>query len=804
MLVSYNWISEYLDLDEVSTDGLGKHYTLAGLEVEEILVKEGNFDHLVVGRVISCEAIPETKLSLTQVDVGRAEPQQIVCGAPNVAKDQLVITALPGTVLPGNFEIGETTVHGHASNGMLVSLQELGFSENVVPKKYAEGIYVFPAGDNIRPGDAVSPLLGLDDAIYDIDLTPNRADALSMRGVAYETGALLSQKPEIKNREVDETSDLNTLEVKISDRDAAPVYSMRVIDNLKVKESPMWLQRKLMAAGMRPIDNLVDVTNYIMLEYGQPLHAFDLDKIKTGKVEVRRAYEGEKTVTLDQKERVLNASDIVITDGEEIIGLAGVMGGANSDIADNTQRVVLEAAVFDPTSIRKTAQRLNLRSEASGRFEKGINESTVIDALNHAAQLLAELGDGKVLSGVAGDTEVSSNSNDVIVTLEYLENIIGIDLSVPVIRDIINRLGFEFKEITEEEFKITIPGRRWDINIPADVAEEVARIYGYNNIPATLPVNSSTQGELTHMQKTVRMTNSYLESVGLNQAITYSLLSKETVDQFSMFDSEDVTLEWPMSEEHDTLRKSLIPGLLNSTQYNRARSMKNVFLYETGRIYQHVPGQVLLNENEHVAGVLMGNMQDGDWINEEVSVDFYTVKGIVESLFELYNIVPELTFVPLSDKKGMHPGRTAMMMLDNEKIGFIGQIHPNLADEKDLEDTYIFEFNLEAVLNSEEETVIAQEVPRYPGITRDMALLLDEEVTHKEVIDVIKSNAGTWLKDVKVFDLYQGDRIEEGKKSVAYSLFYLNPSATLVEEDVTEDFEKTQKAIIKQLNAEIR
>lgn len=804
MLVSFNWLKEYLDLSDVDPLKLGEKLSLTGIEVENVYQLGEEISQLLVGEIVECTPIPDTHLYAAKVNVDRDELQEIVCGAPNVEKGQKVIVAMPGARLPGGMEIGEREMHGYPSNGMICSLQELGFPEKVVPKQYVEGIYVFP--DNIIVGEDAKIVLGLDDTIYDFDLTPNRSDALSMRGVAHEVGAILSQVPEFEEIELIENKEHqieDMMTISVDNPEDAPIYSVRIIEDLQVQESPMWLQRKLMASGMRPIDNLVDVTNYIMMEYGQPLHAFDKDLITTNEIRVRRAEEGETLITLDGKERQLDAEDIVITDGDQPIALGGVMGGENTHISDSTKNVALEAAVFNPKHIRRTAGNLNLRSEASSRFEKGINLAVVTEALNHAAQLLSQLGEGKVVSGMSQATYVSAENTEINLTVSYLNNIIGVELTKVIIFDIFDRLQFDYRDGEDDSFTVIVPPRRWDIKIKADVAEEVARIYGYNNLPNSLPVGSSVPGKLSAMQKMIRQTNRYMEGSGFNQAVTYSLTTKEKANQFSIVESDDTNLAMPLSEEHETLRKSIIPGLLDSAKYNRARSTDSVLLYETGRIYHGTPGESLLNELEHVTALATGNYIE-DWTNEVLEMDFFTLKGVLEGLLDSYNLAEEIEFRPLTVKKGMHPGRTASMHLQGHEFGFIGQIHPKLASSLDLEDVYVFEFDLQLIHDAEKASRVVEEIPKYPGITRDAAILVNKKVTHHEIVEVIEKAAGPWLQSVNLFDYYEGEGIDGKKKSVAYSLFYQNPHATLVEEEVQEDFDRVLKSLENELNAQIR
>jgi len=805
MRVSVKWLSEYLDLSSVSPRDLADEITLTGIEVDDVTIPSETLQKLVVGEVLTAEKMEGSDhLNVTTVNVGEDEATQIVCGAPNVKAGQKVIVALPGARLPGGFKIKKSKLRGHVSNGMICSLDELGFSDSVVPKHAEDGIYILP--EDAVVGESVLSYVGLDDAFIELDITPNRADALSMRGVAHETGAILSQKPQFKSIELTEDTNEtieNWVKVTVTDGDDTPIYKMRVIKDLTIKESPLWLQNKLMNAGIRPIDAVVDVTNYIMLEYGQPLHAFDYDALDSKDILVRRAHDKETMVTLDGQERQLNPDQLVITNGEIPVALAGVMGGENTHVTTETRTVALESAVFDSTSIRKTAQRLNLRSESSSRFEKGINKATVEEALNHAAALIADLGQGTVVTGVASVTHVEPKSVTVESTIDRINRALGTELIEEDIIQVFKRLGFE-AEVSSEQVKVTVPPRRWDIAIEADIIEEIARIYGYNNIPSTLPVNETVPGELTREQSLTRFSRHYMEGAGLSQAISYALTTVPEAKAFSLESGEPIELDWPMSEEHRALRKSLISGLLDNVQYNVARQTKNVGLYEIGHVFHNQPGETMPKEVNHIAGVLTGTIVDNTWQETEQTVDYYAAKGIVEGWLEQIGLGDDTQFKPAQDIKGMHPGRTAYILINNTVVGFVGQLHPSVALERDLQDTVLFELNMDRVFGIEQEPLLYTSIPKYPGTSRDIAFVVDETVLHEEILHVMKEQGGKWLRSIRLFDLYQGEKIEPGKKSVAYSLSYLNPDATLKEEDVNGDFEKLKQALIDSFKAEIR
>lgn len=808
MNVSYKWLNEYLDLNankEITPEKLADRMSRTGIEVEDVFKGETGLKKIVVGHTLSVVDHPDSDhLHICQVDIGEEEPTQIVCGAPNIAKDQKIIVALPGARITGNAKIKKGKIRGEVSNGMVCSLSELGFSEKVVPKKYADGIYVLPA--EAVAGEEVFPYLAMDDAILELSITPNRADALSMRGVAYEVGAIYDQKPTFKEVVLTEDSSVKAadyIQVEVENSVDVPSYNMRIIKDVKIAESPLWMQTKLMNAGIRPINNVVDITNYILLEYGQPLHAFDYDRLGSKEILVRRGKQGEVLVTLDGEERKLSEENIVVTNGEIPVALAGVMGGLDSEIQEDTVTVALESALFESTTIRRTAKEFNLRSEGSARFEKGINTSTILTACDHAAQLMVELAGGTIVSGVVSKNVLKPMDSSLNITLDRINGSLGTAISSEEVVAIFERLGFGVTH-SEGLFDVTIPPRRWDISIEADLIEEVARIYGYDNLPSTLPISEATPGMLNENQRLVRHTRRYLEGAGLSQAISYVLTTPTKASQFMMRESEATMLDMPMTEERSTLRMNLLSGLLDDVRYNKARKNQDVGLYEIGRVFYKVAGKVLPLEEEHVAGVMTGLEVTSDWQQSGKAVDFFTVKGVLEGLLAMYGFTGSISYQKAETLDGMHPGRTALILLDGEEIGYLGQIHPLRAKEYDLKETYGFEINLQKVMDAPKAPTIYQTIPKYPGMTRDMALLVDETVDNQELTTLIKAKGGKYLQDVQLFDVYNGEKIEAGKKSMAYKLIYLNPEATLVEEEVTLAFEKVTNALVETFHVVVR
>ncbi|MFZ2954774.1 MAG: phenylalanine--tRNA ligase subunit beta [Trichococcus flocculiformis] len=804
MKVSYKWLKEYLDLSDVTPDELAEKMSRTGIEVDDVIYPGKGLSKIVVGETLSVVDHPDSDhLHVCQVNIGAEEPIQIVCGAPNVAAGQKVIVALHGARITGNAKIKKGKMRGQESNGMICSLAELGYSESVVSKKYADGIFVLPA--EAVPGTEVVDLLELDDAILDIDITPNRADALSMRGSAYEVAAIYNKALKFPEAPVSEKTGSVTeyIKVAVEDTNDTPAYHIQVIKDVKIAESPLWLQNKLMNGGIRPINNVVDITNYILLEYGQPLHAFDYDQIGSKEIIVRRAKENETMTTLDGVERTLDTDNIVITNGTAPIALAGVMGGLDSEITDETVTVALEAALFNPVLIRKTAGKFNLRSESSSRFEKGINVATIRTAGEHAAELIHELAGGTIVAGTASVDTVEVKDTEVVITLEKINRSLGTAISSGEVTAIFNQLGFA-STFDGETFTVAVPPRRWDISIYADILEEVARIYGYDNLPETLPITPALPTALTPKQHTMRITRRFMEGAGLTQNISYVLTTAEKAREYAVEDKEGIRLAWPMSEDRSTLRMNLLSTLLDNAAYNVARKNTDIQFYEIGRVFFPSADSVLPIEAERLAGVMTGMAYQKDWQMAAEPVNFYHAKGVLDGYFETMGLSDQIRFEAAKDLKWMHPGRTAAVYLGDAYIGYVGQVHPATANAYDLKETYAFEIDFEAIIAAPKEVITQQPIPKFPGVTRDVALLVDETVTHQQIVKTIKENGGKFLKDVHLFDIYQGKGIEDGKKSVAYSMSFLNPEATLVDEDINKAFTKLVAALETECGAAIR
>ncbi|HDZ6047334.1 TPA: phenylalanine--tRNA ligase subunit beta [Staphylococcus aureus] len=795
MLISNEWLKEYVTIDD-SVSNLAERITRTGIEVDDLIDYTKDIKNLVVGFVKSKEKHPDAdKLNVCQVDIGEDEPVQIVCGAPNVDAGQYVIVAKVGGRLPGGIKIKRAKLRGERSEGMICSLQEIGISSNYIPKSFESGIYVF--SESQVPGTDALQALYLDDQVMEFDLTPNRADALSMIGTAYEVAALYNTKmtkPETTSNEL-ELSANDELTVTIENEDKVPYYSARVVHDVTIEPSPIWMQARLIKAGIRPINNVVDISNYVLLEYGQPLHMFDQDAIGSQQIVVRQANEGEKMTTLDDTERELLTSDIVITNGQTPIALAGVMGGDFSEVKEHTSNIVIEGAIFDSVSIRHTSRRLNLRSESSSRFEKGIATEFVDEAVDRACYLLQTYANGKVLKDRVSSGELGAFIKPIDITADKINRTIGFDLSQNDIVTIFNQLGFD-TEINDDVITVQVPSRRKDITIKEDLIEEVARIYGYDDIPSTLPVfEKVTSGQLTDRQYKTRMVKEVLEGAGLDQAITYSLVSKEDATAFAMQQRQTIDLLMPMSEAHASLRQSLLPHLIEAASYNVARKNKDVKLFEIGNVFFANGEGELPDQVEYLSGILTGDYVVNQWQGKKETVDFYLAKGVVDRVAEKLNL--EFSY-RRADIDGLHPGRTAEILLENKVVGFIGELHPTLAADNDLKRTYVFELNFDALMAVSVGYINYQPIPRFPGMSRDIALEVNQNIPAADLLSTIHAHGGNILKDTLVFDVYQGEHLEKGKKSIAIRLNYLDTEETLTDERVSKVQAEIEAALIKQ------
>ncbi len=788
-MISLEWVSDYIDISDQDLKELAVKITQSGINVEKVITN--HIDNLVIGKVISCIDHPDSDhLHVCMVDVGKSEAIQIVCGAPNVREGLKVIVSLPGAVLPGNFEIKKGKIRGVESNGMICALYELGLEEKN-DETYAKGIEEL--NSDAKVGEDPIKYLGLDDTLYELDIHKHRNnDCYYHIGFAYEIGAILNRRvvlPQDSFKEVNDSIN-NHFNLDV-ETEKCPYYTARMVRNIKIKESPDFIKRRLIRAGMRPINNVVDISNYVMLEYGQPLHFFDKKKLGN-KVLVRDAKEGEKVITLDGKERILSSADIVITDGEKPVCVAGVMGGENTEVDDNTTDILIEAAIFDPVSIRYTAAKLDLRSEASIRYGKGLNFEYTDKALKRACHLLEKYADAEILTDIVKHDKVDKTIKTVEFSPDDINKLLGIKIDEEDMKVELGRLDFAY-EYKDRKFTVTIPRRRLDIDpYVNDIAEEIGRLYGYQNLVSTLPVVPIRRGDYIGDVKYRKQVSKRLRRLGLNEAKTYTLISPDMAKLFDYEHKEKVILPNPMSIDKSVVRTSIIPSLLNVYDYNKKRKVKDILLYEVAKTYDKS-----YNEESKIAGLLSGNYISNGW-NFAKKVDFYVVKGIVEDLLDYMGFKNRYSFTT-GGVEDLHPGISAKILLDKKEIGIIGRVHPKILKDE----VYVFEISLQALM-TEIKPLKYKEAPKYPSMEKDMAFILDKSIEAGKVIDIIKKAGGRILSDVTVFDVYEGENIDNSKKSIAFKLNFMDINRTLNEEEVMQSFKKIIEKVESEFQAKLR
>lgn len=790
MAISMNWVKEYVNLDGVDLKDLARKVTDAGVNVEKVTCNELN--NLVVGKVLECDMHPDSDhLHVCKVDIG-SDTVQIVCGASNVQKGIKVIVALPGAVLPGDFEIKASKIRGVESNGMICALFELGLEEKT-EENYSKGIHILP--DSYEVGSDPIKDMGLDDTIYELDLNPNRnIDCTNHIGFAYEVASVLGKKvtlPDMSTSPIkDSVKKHFSLEI---DTPNCMMYNAKMVTGVKIKESPDFIKHRLIAAGMRPINNVVDISNYVMLEFGQPLHFFDKDKLGD-KIKVRMAGDNELIKTLDKKERTLTSEDIVITDGNKPVCIAGVMGGENTDVDETTKDVLIESAIFNPYNVRYTSLRLDLRSEASLRYERGLNWENCNYAIERACHLLEKYADGKVLSDTVVYDNIDKKEKVASVTLDEVNTVLGIDITCEDVERSLNNLGFDYKK-DGTTYTVTIPNRRLDVEPhKQDLIEEIGRLYGFDKIPSILPKSETKNGSYIGNVKYRKLISNRLRSLGLNECRTYTLISDEENNLFKYDRHNSIELLRPMSNDKKVIRQTLIPSLLKTYEYNKARGVKDVLIYEIANTYYDKDV-----EETKIAVLMKGSYISNTWNKEGTKVDFYLLKGIMENLFDYlgFNNRYQLQVETID---GMHPGISCVVTLDKEPVGYMGRVHPSVSKD----DIYVMELSMNKIIAKKTRPIKFKEISKYPTITKDLAFIVDDKVTSYEIVDTIRRKAGKLLTNIEVFDLYKGNNLKPTEKSIAYSLTFGDMTRTLSDEEVMQVFNKIIEEVTKKHNAVLR
>ncbi len=797
MNVTSNWLKTYIDF-EFSPSELADRLTMLGVEVESVKHLGTDIEGVVVGSVSSIRPHPNAdKLVLCQVDIGGTEELQIVCGAPNVREGMLAPVATIGVTLPVGLTIKRAKLRGETSQGMLCSEKELGLSDD------AAGLMELPTDTPL--GIPLSEVLQLDDVRFELEITPNRPDCLSLIGVAREIRAETGNPLKLPTVDLREgstnTEDLTS--VTIDAPDLCPRYAARVIQGIKVSESPAWLQQRLEAVGIGVINNVVDVTNFVLMEYGQPLHAFDYDKLAENRIVVRRATDGEQITTLDEVERELTPDMLVIADAEKPVALAGIMGGYDSEITETTCDVLLESAYFNPSSVRATAKALGISTEASYRFERGADPGVVLAALDRAAQLIAELAGGTVCEGTVDVYPGQQPLTRIQLRPERVNFVLGTTLEAGEMVQILNRLDFDV-DTTEETYQVAVPTFRSDVTREIDLIEEIARVHGYDNIPTTLPKGDIPVPVPNLKTEVRRCIKRFLLAAGMMEAVNYSFCDPNCFDKIRLAANDPLRntlqLRNPLSPEMSVLRTTLTPGLLENAQHNRNHQIDTIALFEIGGVFVD-NGEV--KEPECVAGVLAGQVGEGVYSDPYRPPDFFDIKGLVEGMLEVCGIVDWT--LQNTDTPTFHPGRNAEVLVNDKRIGVFGEVHPEVLENYDLPyKAYLFEFDLEGFADAATFTKRFEPISIYPKVARDLAIVVDKEILSDMPTELIYTAGGDSVDSVRLFDVYEGEQVPEGKKSLAYTITYHSATETLTDKAVNALHDEVVKRLNRELGAELR
>lgn len=794
MLVPLKWLRDYVDID-IDTQEFADMMTMTGSKVEKVDFFGKETNGVEVCKILEIEQHPDAdRLKVTKVEVANGEILQIVTNATNIKVGDYVPVARIGAVLPGDFKIKKGKLRGVLSEGMFCGAEELTIPSAFVEDHKKDGIYILDHQDSFELGMDVRDVLGINDALIEFEITSNRPDCRSIIGIAREAAVTLGKElkyPEIKVQACDEEM---SFEIDIQ-TDLCKRYCGRVVKDVKVGPSPYWMQRKLIEAGMRPISNIVDITNYVMLEFGQPLHAFDLDDIKYNKMTVKMAEEGEKFTTLDGVERTLTSDMLVIGNQDKTLDLAGIMGGENSEIKDTTTSIFIEGASFAKENIRATSKKLGLRTEASSRFEKGIDINLAEEAVNRACQLIEELGCGTVLNGMLDYYPQKEEVQKVTVNPVRINKLLGVNVPMDQFINILESLEFKCNLVSSEVLELEVPTFRLDITEDADILEEIARIYGYDNIPSASLEGNATAGVKTEKQKFIDNVKSNSIACGLNEILTYSFVSPRGVDKINLPADDEkrnfVKIMNPLGEETSVMITTLIPNMLDVISTNISHKVEEVSAFECGNTF--IPQEGLPIETKKYCVGMYGK-----------EVDFFVLKGVIESVLNNvglkgYEIEPETTNLTF------HPGRCAKIVYNNIYIGTFGELHPDVIENYNLgQRVYVAEINIDTVFENLNLTKSYNPLPKYPSTSRDIALIVKDEVFVKQIEDIIKANGEDLVESYKLFDVYKGAQIEEGHKSIAYSITYRSKDKTLTDEDVAKVHEKILSELSEKLNANLR
>ena len=786
MKLSTNFLKDYIDID-VDVKQLAEDMTRVGNEYDSAsnLI---NATKLVIGQITECEPHPDSDhLHLCKVNIG-TEVLDIVCGAPNARTGLKVIVALDGAVLPEK-TIKKGMIRGQESNGMLCSIAELGLEHKFLKPEDSEGIAEL--GEDAEIGGDPIKYLQMDDGVIDFELTANRGDLLSILGMAYEVGAIYDKKvKEVDLKHKESGEDINkTFKTEVKTENCSKLL-VKKVENVKIEESPIFIKNRLIASGIRPINNVVDISNYVMLELGQPLHFYDADKLGN-KLVVRMAEDGEKLTTLDNVERTLTSEDIVIADATHGVGLAGVMGGLETEVEPDTKNIIIESAIFDSVKVRKTSKKI-VRSEASNRFEKGLDPERTTMAIERACKLLEEYAGGTVVTGTVEYDKTNNKEKEIEITFKNINDVLGTVIPNEEILNVFRKLGFSYK-VNGEKIKVTVPTRRLDISIKEDLIEEVSRIYGVDNIEGKLPIVPMRKGSYDKTQREIR---NKMIALGLKETLTYVLINDKEVNGYTLDKFEPLKLLDPITEDRNTLRYSMIPSLYKVYEYNKAREQKDISIFEIGKGF-YKKGEVY-GEDTKLCVLMSGKYSTG--LNNNKTVDFYVIKGIAEEVLDYLGYSGRYSFMKQEMPKEMHPGQSAMINVNGSNIGMIGKIHPSVTKD----DVYVLEINLDELYTKKVGKMKYKEFSKFPSINKDIALVVDKKSVSKDIEKVIKSAGGSLLTNIEVFDVYTGVGVGIDKKSIAYSLTFSDMKKTLTDEEINGLMDKIIDAVSKKCGAELR
>ena len=810
MQVSIKWLKDYIDFTE-TPEQLADKLTMAGIPVENVVDPGEGLEKVVTGRIEKLEPHQNSDhLQICTMNVGLAENIIIVTGAQNVAEGQVVPVAMVGAHLPNGMKISKGKLRGVASNGMLCSAQELKLDLEKLPEEQKTGIFILPSDTPV--GIPAKDVLGLNDVVLEFELTANRADCFSVFGLVREIAAITGNKPhfpEIKVNEDDNTKLNDIFSVEIADPDLCSRFSTRMLKNVKIGPSPEWMQQRLEGAGIRSINNVVDVTNFVMIELGHPMHAYDYDKITGKKLIARRAIEGEELHTLDDTSRKAKGEMLVIADSEKAAGLAGIMGGFETEITDTTTTVVLESADFYGPCIRRTARACGLSSEASGRFERGVDSETTIKALDRAAQLLQEMGACTVCEGIVDVYPNPKQANYVTFTPEQINNHLGTNIAKDVMLNIITSVGFDVTKDENDEITVKVPSWRNDVTCMADISEEIARLHGFDKIKSTLPNGVSMQGTQSAKQTFIDKVKASLSSQGLYETISFALTNEETFNKLNIPQDSPlrkaVPIMNPLSDEYPLVRTTLLSSIFDNLARNLARKNDDVALFEVGSVFfpKALPVTELPDEVVKIAGAITGRRNAQGWNQTNDMVDFYDAKGIIEEL--LANLRVTRYTVEAGTHYAMHPGKTALFKKGRDVIAKVGEVHPAVLSAYGItKPVYIFELDATTVMKYMAKDLKYKALPKYPATSRDLAMLVDVDVNAADIEKAMTKAAGQNLTQITLFDVYTGKQVEEGKKSLAFSLTFQSNDKTLTDAEIDPAIEKIVAKLQKDFNANLR